>query len=378
MPKPSLTKPDEIKTVEDIATLLVNGESDWGQYGNILVRRGGDNGNLRIFNYGKEAFTGKGYTQAEVLCRGLIIDANTGEIVARAFDKFFNYGERGINISPSGKIKNVYEKIDGNLGVLYRDNGKYKISTRGRMDTDTALWATEFLNKHYDLTGLENELTLIFEIISPYSKVIVDYEGLEDLVLLAARNRYNGEYVDITKLMELADRYGFSLPDTYSLNSIDDIIAMSDGLDNNAEGYVVEYEDGSRWKVKGKEYRHLAHLVITLSFRNTVRAIQDDILERYISLVPERFMVFVRRWIQEIEDYKENTLKRIQEILATVPKDILADNKKFALWVNEQKYKKNSIEAKYIFYVKDGIDITPSLLKDAYQMDNQFIDLTDE
>ena len=53
-----------------------------------------------------------------------------GEIVARAFDKFFNYGERGINISPSGKIKNVYEKIDGNLGVLYRDNGKYKISTR--------------------------------------------------------------------------------------------------------------------------------------------------------------------------------------------------------------------------------------------------------
>ena len=48
--------------------------------------------------------------------------------------------------------------------------------------------------------------------------------------------------------MELADRYGFSLPDTYSLNSIDDIIAMSDGLDNNAEGYVVEYEDGSRWK----------------------------------------------------------------------------------------------------------------------------------
>ena len=45
------------------------------------------------------------------------------------------------------------------------------------MDTDTALWATEFLNKHYDLTGLENELTLIFEIISPYSKVIVDYEG---------------------------------------------------------------------------------------------------------------------------------------------------------------------------------------------------------
>ena len=78
---------------------------------------------------------------------------------------------------------------------------------------------------------------------------------------------------------------------------------------------------------KRKEYRHLAHLVITLSFRNTVRQYRM-ILERYISLVPERFMVFVRRWIQEIEDYKENTLKRIQEILATVPKDILADNKK--------------------------------------------------
>lgn len=378
MPKPSLSKPDNIQTVEDIAKLLLNGESDWGQYGRIRIDRGGSNNNLILFNYSKEAFRGKGYTQAEILCRGLIINEQTGEIVARPFDKFFNYGENGISFGPTGKIVNVYEKIDGNLGILYRDNGLYKISTRGKFRSEAASWATDYLNKNYDLTGLEEELTLIFEIISPLSKVIVDYEGLEDLVLIAARNRFTGKYVTSDKLIEIADRYKFSLPDMFSALTIENIIDMSNKLDSNAEGYVVEYDDGSRWKIKGKEYRHIAHLIITLSFRNTVRAMQDGVLDKYISLVPEKFMVFVREWIRQIEDIKNNVINVVQGELNKVPADVIADDKKFAMWVKEQGYKNNSPQSKYIYAMRKGKDITRDILNEIHQMDNQFINLTDE
>lgn len=375
--KREISKPNQIQTVEDIVMLLLEGENDWLQYGKVNVRTHPTNPDLRIFNYRNDAFRGEGYTQFEILSRGLIINAKTGEVVGRSFDKFFNYGEYGIDFKPVGKIKNVYEKVDGNIGVLYRDENTYKISTRGRFDSGAAIWATQFLNQHFDLTGLENELTLIFEIVNPSIRVIVNYEGLEDIVLLAARNRFTGEYVDIDKLSDIAKRYNFNLPSMYSFKTIEEIVEASKLLDENAEGYVIEYEDGSRWKIKGDRYRHIARLVINLNFRNTVKAMRDDVMDTYLDLIPEEFMSYVNSWIKKIEDYKAETIQSMNNILNTVPEDIKRDKKSLAIWIMSQ-YSKKSREVNYLLSVYMGKDISRGLYQEMLELPNEFIDLTNE
>jgi RNA ligase len=372
-----ITKPDEIQTVEDISRLLLEGEDNWRQYGRVAAYPHPSNSDLQIFNYQKDAFRGDGWTQFEILARGLILNSFTGEVVARSFDKFFNYGEYGVTTSPVGKIKNVYEKVDGNLGVLYRLDGGYRISTRGRFDSGAAVWATKFLNDHFDLTGLEEELTLIFEIVNPDIRVIVNYEGLEDIILLAARNRFTGEYVEVDQLFEIAARYNFNLPAIYSLNTIEEIIEASQSLDENAEGYVVEYEDGSRWKVKGERYRHIARLVINLNFRNTVRAMRDNVMDTYLDLIPAEFMTYVNGWIAKIEAYKADTVNHLKDILASLPEETRNDKKKLAIWITEN-YGKKSSEANYLMYVHMGKDISRGLYQEMLELPNEFIDLTNE
>lgn len=263
------------------------------------------------------------------------------------------------------------------LGVIYRNNGQYAISTRGRFDSGAAIWATQFLNDHFDLTGLENELTLIFEIVNPSIRVIVDYEGLEDIILLAARNRFTGEYIEIDKLCEIAARYNFNLPAMYSLSTIDEIVEASKLLDENAEGYVVEYEDGSRWKIKGDRYRHISRLVINLNFRNTVRAMRDGVMDAYLDLIPTEFMVYVDRWIAKIETYKADIINYMKDILASLPEETRNDKKSLAIWITEN-YGKKSSEANYLLSVHMGKDISRSLYQEMLELPNEFIKLTDE
>ena len=83
--------------------------------------------------------------------------------MARAFDKFSITESVELILVRREKIKNVYEKIDGNLlcSIGIMENIKYQpVEEWTRI---LRYGQTEFLNKHYDLTGLENELTLILK-----------------------------------------------------------------------------------------------------------------------------------------------------------------------------------------------------------------------
>jgi tRNA splicing ligase len=67
-------------------------------------------------------------------CRGLILYSDNFEVAARAFDRFFNYGEvPELTKSISFSDCHVYEKADGSLIKIYwcRTTGRWEISTRG-------------------------------------------------------------------------------------------------------------------------------------------------------------------------------------------------------------------------------------------------------
>src|SRR5688572_3429197 len=116
---------DAIESIDDILEHIREGSEDWGRFGHVTVRRHGD---LLIFSYNAMATYGERWNFFERVSRGLIINFKTGEIVARPFDKFYNWGEGGR--FTSAPLLSVMEKVDGSLGILYRHEGQYKISTR--------------------------------------------------------------------------------------------------------------------------------------------------------------------------------------------------------------------------------------------------------
>ncbi len=159
---------NEITAIEQIQQLAKEGFTEWKTLGDVSVDRDGD---LLIFNYTAKAQYEGRWNFFERVSRGLIIHCVTGEIAARAFDNFFNWGQGGQ--SSEGQIVSITEKMDGSLGILFRANGEYRVSTRGDFHSDQAEWATKFLHEHYKLDGLPSELTLLFEIVYPENRVIV-------------------------------------------------------------------------------------------------------------------------------------------------------------------------------------------------------------
>ncbi|MDQ7036883.1 MAG: RNA ligase [Anaerolineae bacterium] len=177
--------PTEITAIAEIQELAKSGFNNWTQYGDVKVTERGD---LLLFDYTTQAHIANRWNFFERVCRGLIINQQTGEIVARPFDKFFYWLSDGRKVS--GHIINITEKLDGSLGILFRHKGDYLITTKGSFFSPQARWATKFLNDHFDLSNLPEQWTLLFEIIYPENRIIVDYGKQEDLILLAARNRH--------------------------------------------------------------------------------------------------------------------------------------------------------------------------------------------
>ena len=251
----------EINAINDICELARTGFSQWDQLGYVDVKQQGD---LLLFNYSHYAQVVGRWNALEMFSRGLIINRLTGEVVARPFDKFFNWNEGGR--TTEAPIRAATEKIDGALGVLYRD-GEYKVASRGAFDSVPANWATELLRKQHNLNGLPEEWTLIFEILCPGQRIIVDYGNRNSLVLLAIRNRFTGDFLPLSAVADTACNYGFELPKVYDFASIDDILEQKRIIDGNEEGWVVEFADHQRFKFKGDRYLELHKLAAALSIK---------------------------------------------------------------------------------------------------------------
>lgn len=352
----SSTLPREISSLPALQALVKSGFTDWKAYGDVGTDT---DGGLIIFNYTPKAQYAGRWNFFERVSRGLILNRVTGEIVARPFDKFYNYNEPGRKAT--GHLVTVTEKMDGSLGILHRTPDGYRIATRGAFHSHQAEWATRYLNDHFDLTDLPTELTLLFEIIYPENRVIVDYHGQESLTLLAARNRFTGDYLPFyPALYDLSQQYGFPLPQTCYFNNVSEIIARAGALDENEEGFVLEFSDGQRFKIKGDKYLELHKLVFGLSFKNTLEAYRSGTVDYIRSQIPDEFLAEFNGWVNEIETTLTQTQQAIETAFAAAPK---TTRREYALWVQENQQALSS----YLFAKIDGNPILPMIYKQAFQ-----------
>ncbi|RLC89065.1 MAG: hypothetical protein DRJ03_00450 [Chloroflexi bacterium] len=224
-----------------------------------------DLGDMRIYSYTNWCKT---WNDLTLNSRGIIFDRKTGKVVARPFPKFFNMNQRRDTQEwalPWHDGFRIFKKYDGWLGILYRHEGQHRIATRGSFKSTGAVWATEFL-KRYDLTGLPDEVTLVFELICPATRIVVDYGDLEDLVLLAAYNRHTGEEYDWGQVEEWSREFGFTLAESYDkewLRYCRGQIKTVSGAE--LEGFVIRFDNGLRVKIKSEDYFRRSDLLMNLT-----------------------------------------------------------------------------------------------------------------
>ena len=267
---------------------------------------------LFIYNYSESAQFERVWNEITLQCRGLILDGK-GRVVARPFPKFFNLEELVNEPIPNLPFE-VYEKMDGSLGISYAVDNELFIATRGSFASDQAAKANELLNTKYATAKakMNPAITYLFEIIYPENRIVVDYGVREQMVLLAMIDTPTGNELP---LMDI----GFPVVKIY--NGLTDIEQLRGLAFDNKEGFVVKFANNFRLKVKFEEYVRI-HKIITqvssISIWENLKAGAsfNEILER----VPDEFYNWVKITKAKLEkEYEqiENIAKRDYKELAT-------------------------------------------------------------
>ena len=132
----------------------------------FVTRRYNEHGDLAILNYSPATQYSQRWNDVTKACRGLIYNVNTMEVVARPFEKFFNYDQYEGELPPKGRIIRM-PKMDGSLGILYWDEsrGKHCIATRGSFLSEQAIEGTAIYERMRNGFVPQPGKTYLFEII---------------------------------------------------------------------------------------------------------------------------------------------------------------------------------------------------------------------
>jgi len=339
---------------QDLSEKARSGFGYWSELGDIYAKEYND---MILFNYTNQAQWNARWNKYECVCRGLVLNNLTGEVLALPFAKFFNWNEGGRNTH--SHLVDVTEKLDGSLIIAFIDSaGSWRCVTRGSFVSEQALFAIDYLNTLHPHIVAPDNTTLLFEAIYPDNRIVIDYESREDLVLIGARNNLTLEdYYWFPDLYTIANANDFSTPQYYTFNSWRSIMDARDTLDITHEGFVAHFADGSRFKFKGDAYMHMHKLISQISFKNTLEAVKTGSYHSLIQRLPDEFMAEVQGYHTEIRNTVFNKERELSALFDAKPRD--CTRKDFALWVTHN----HKDDAPYLFAMYDGKDIISLIYK---------------
>ena len=247
---------------------------------------------LTIWNYSEKVQYDNLWDDITIQTRGLVTD-NEGNIIARPFKKFFNLDEK--KHTPTEKF-DVYEKMDGSLGILFNYKGEWIMATRGSFISEQAIKGREILNK-YQYENLLGDVTYLFEIIYPENRIVVDYGQEEKLVLIGAIHTQKGDEYDIHT--EGFEDLGFEVVNRYS--KITNYSVLKEFIPDSKEGYVIRFTNGDRIKIKGEEYLRLHKLMTNVSTTAVWEMLSEgrDVLE-ILKDVPDEFYKRIKMYVLDL------------------------------------------------------------------------------
>jgi RNA ligase len=362
---------------------------------------------LTIWNYSPRVQYERLWDDITIQCRGLVTNTK-GEIVARPFKKFFNYEEHKPEDLPNENFE-VYEKMDGSLGILFyyeeeltderryniwfnnnyetgmerffdpnnlpdfdntyydptpKTKGEWILATRGSFTSTQAIKGRELLEK-YDYNRLAKDYTYLFEIIYPENRIVCNYD-FEDLILLGMIHTKTGDEVNIhndnnedIRLKNLIKNLNIKVVTLYKTWG-EGYDLLKEEISNDKEGYVIRFKNGFRMKIKGEEYIRLHRILTNISNRDIWEYLKDNKpFDELLEKVPDEFNNWVKETARDLTVRFENIEKDYREIFENLNNRNLS-RKDFAL--RAKQYRHSNI----LFNMLDGTNPKQTIWKLLY------------
>ena len=278
-------------------TLDINILNDYIEKG-LVVKNDHPTLPLSIYNYSRTCQYESKWDDITKMCRGLILDKE-GNVVAKAFDKFFNYEELTLGDIPDETFE-VFEKLDGSLGILFWYQGKWILASKGSFVSEQALKGKQILNQQYNVEVLPKGYTTVVEIIYPENRIVCDYGGDELLVVLSMVSNASGKELDYDSMMSFNEVS--KMPVIKKYDGIENYDSLKSMIGNDREGYVVRFKNGFRMKIKGEEYVRLHRILTGFSNVDIWEYLKDGKnIDELLDRVPDEFDKWVRMTIRDLK-----------------------------------------------------------------------------
>ena len=231
--------------------------------------------NIVSLNFTRDAFQDGVWNDETIKARGLFINKATGDIVARSYNKFFQYDEtqETKDYVDNNLVYPLYisKKFNGFLGILSVYNNEFFIATKSTNDGEYCDYFKNILNntifndeqetKELFNALKENNCSAVFEVMDMENDQHIIYENQPLALLDFIPNSLDLNGID--KDVELSE----TLKNKINLKSI--IIAknkkinskeeldkfLQDMEENELEGAVITDSNGFMWKFKTNFYR---------------------------------------------------------------------------------------------------------------------------
>jgi RNA ligase len=267
-----------------------------------------------IYNYTEACQYAGAWTPVTLACRGLIVDASVGVVLARPLPKFFNHDQPQAPHLRAGAPVAVTEKVDGSLGIVFPDGDGWAVATRGSFASDQARHATHVLRTRYPEFVPPAGLTVLVEIIYPANRIVLDYGGLDDLILLGAVDIATGR----TFGPGAVPQWPGPVVDSFGYATLAEALAAPPR--DGREGLVVHFTDSDeRVKIKYAEYVRLHRLVTGLSARTVWEVlVSGGDLDALTEPLPDEFHAWVTAVATELTAAVEALAEAVEAEFAAI------------------------------------------------------------
>jgi T4 RnlA family RNA ligase len=295
--------------------------------------------NVSVFNY--RLATYEDFIKFDALeLRGITFVFNRDGSIFRRFllmEKFFNLNE---NISTNyesvkdKKVKSVYLKEDGSIiSFIQLPDGKIIAKSKTSFESEQSITAQRLLQNQPELYEFVSDcitrnLTPIFEYVGPLNRIVVKYNDSK-LILLRLRNNLNGEYQEL-------DNINLPKPEKYQF-TLNDLISLKSELEG-VEGWIVEFFDGQKVKIKTDWYYSLHRILTDYSNREDylIDMILNEKIDDVLSVLDNgsESRIFVESIISRTNENVKKMIKEINSLLS----EYKGDKKEFSIKYNKHIY----------------------------------------
>lgn len=246
------------------------------------------------YSFSRKAFYDKSWDSVTIKTRGLFVNNKTNKLVARGYEKFFNLGERGLELTSLTYPVQVFTKENGFLGLVSYDQEKDSlfITSKTSPSSEFSGYLKDILHATLDVEFLtkyvkDTNTTFVFEVIDPVQDPhVVRYHKAHLVLLDIVHNTLEFSREPYEKVKSIAKAIGVK-PKTkvFTANTITELTKLIErSKDSLDEGFVLEDREGQFLKVKLPIYKDIRVLREIHKKGNWNKISREEVLIKYSDL----------------------------------------------------------------------------------------------